>query len=75
MFVSFQPAIAQNKIRNQIRRWRLHRWIGLTLTEIARQMNPVVRGWMQYYGAFYRSALTPPVAHQCLRDALDPQQV
>jgi hypothetical protein len=59
MFVSLQPAIAQNKIRNQIRRWRLHRWIGLILAEIARQMNPVVRGWMQYYGAFYRSALIP----------------
>jgi RNA-directed DNA polymerase len=62
MFVSFQPAIskdAQNKISGQIRRWRLHRWIGLTLAEIARQINPVVRGWMQYYGAFYRSALYP----------------
>jgi RNA-directed DNA polymerase len=62
MFVAFQPAIskdAQNKISGQIRRWRLHRWIGLTLAEIARQINPVVRGWMQYYGAFYRSALNP----------------
>ena len=65
MFVSFQPAIskdAQNKISGQIRRWRLHRWIGLTLAEIARQINPVVRGWMQYYGAFYRSALYPLLA-------------
>jgi RNA-directed DNA polymerase len=62
MFVSFQPAIskdAQNKISGQIRRWRLHRRIGYTLAEIARQINPVVRGWMQYYGAFYRSALKP----------------
>ena len=62
MFVAFQPAIskdAQNKISGQIRRWRLHRWIGLSLAGIARQINPVVRGWMQYYGAFYRSALTP----------------
>ena len=62
MFVAFQPAIskdAQNKISGQIRRWRLHRWIGLNLAEIARQINPVVRGWMQYYGAFYRSALNP----------------
>ena len=60
MFVLFQPAIskdAQNKISGQIRRWRLHRWIGLNLAEIARQINPVVRGWMQYYRAFYRSAL------------------
>ena len=62
MFVSFQPAIskdAQNKISGQIRLLRLHRRIGYTLAEIARQINPVVRGWMQYYGAFYRSALYP----------------
>ena len=32
---------------------------GCTLAELARWINPVVRGWMQYYGAFYRSALYP----------------
>jgi len=62
LFASFQPAIsndARNKISEQIRRWRLHRRIGLTLAEIARLTNPVVRGCMQYYGASYRSALYP----------------
>ena len=62
MFVSFQPAIskdAQTKISGQIRRRRLHRRIGHTLVDISRQINPVVRGWMQYYGAFYRSELYP----------------
>jgi RNA-directed DNA polymerase len=55
MFVSFEPVInkdAQLKISSQIRRWRLHRWIGFDLADIARQINPVVRGWTQYYGAF-----------------------
>ena len=62
LFASFQPAIsndAQKKISEQIRRWRLHRKIGLTLADLAQWINPVVRGWMQYYGAFYRSALYP----------------
>jgi len=62
LFASFQPAVskeAQDKISEQIRRWRLHRRIGLTFAELAQQINPVVRGWMQYYGAFYRSALYP----------------
>ena len=62
LFASFQPAIsndARNKISVQIRRWRLHRRIGLSLAEIARLINPAVRGWMNYYGAFYRSALYP----------------
>lgn len=31
----------------------------LTFFDLARRINPIVRGWMQYYGAFYRSALHP----------------
>ena len=30
-----------------------------TFVDLAREINPIVRGWMQYYGAFYRSALYP----------------
>ena len=62
LFASFQPAIsndARKRISAQIRRWRLHRRVRLSLAEIARRINPVVRGWMNYYGAFYRSALYP----------------
>jgi RNA-directed DNA polymerase len=62
LFASFQPAISKdalNKISGGVRRWRLHRRTGLTMGQLAREINPVVRGWMQYYGAFYRSALHP----------------
>jgi RNA-directed DNA polymerase len=30
-----------------------------TIGSLAREIYPVVRGWIQYYGAFYRSALLP----------------
>ena len=30
-----------------------------SIGELARQINSIVRGWMQYYGAFYRTALHP----------------
>ena len=59
-FASFLPAISKdalNKISGEVRRWRLHRLIRLDYTEIAKRINPIVRGWLQYYGAFYRSAL------------------
>jgi RNA-directed DNA polymerase len=59
-FTSFLPAISKdalNKISREVRRWRLHRRIGLTLAQLAQRINPIVRGWMQYYGAFYRSEL------------------
>ena len=40
-----------------MRSWRLHHRTGRTFADLARWINPIVRGWMQYYGAFYRSAL------------------
>ncbi len=51
---------AANSIRATMRSWRL----GATrnnqsLEEIARFVNPYVRGWVNDYGRFYRSALTP----------------
>jgi RNA-directed DNA polymerase len=61
-FTSFLPAISKDalkKVSGAVRHWRLHLRTGHTLAELARQINPVVRGWMQYYGAFYRSALHP----------------
>jgi RNA-directed DNA polymerase len=59
-FLAFLPAIsgrALKKISTQVRRWRLHRWIYHTFGEIARTINPIVAGWMQYYGRFYPSSL------------------
>jgi RNA-directed DNA polymerase len=64
-FLAFLPAIstqALKKISTQVRRWRLHRWIYHTFGEVARTINPVVAGWMQYYGRFYPSTLYPLLA-------------
>ena len=61
-FVSFIPAIsnkAKNRIRQGIRGWRIHRLTWGTLEDIADRINPVVRGWYQYYGGFYRSDMFP----------------
>ena len=37
------------------------RRIGQEFTDLTRWMNPIVRGWIQYYGAFYKSALYRPL--------------
>jgi RNA-directed DNA polymerase len=61
-FVSFTPAISKTaltKISREVRSWRLHRCTGRSFADLARWINPIVRGWMNYYGAFYRSALYP----------------
>ena len=60
-FVAFLPAIsndAKNEIRQTIREWKLSRKTTLSIEEIAKLVNPQVRGWMNYYGKFYRSELT-----------------
>ncbi len=61
--ISFLPGVsnkAANSIRETIRSWR----IGATrnnqsLEEIASFVNPFVRGWVNSYGRYYPSALTP----------------
>jgi RNA-directed DNA polymerase len=61
-FRAFVPAISRQALKRisaDVRSWRLHNRTGLSFAEVARRINPIVRGWMQYYGAFYRSALYP----------------
>jgi group II intron reverse transcriptase/maturase len=61
-FTAFLPAISRDalkRIGKQVRSWRLHRRTGSTVEDLAEMINPVVRGWMAYYGAFYRTALHP----------------
>jgi RNA-directed DNA polymerase len=51
-FLSFQPAISKDalkKISAEVRSWRLHRRINHTFGGLARAINPVVAGWMNYY--------------------------
>ena len=59
-FVSFSPAIsatARKAVGRQIRAWHLRRRSRSDLTRLAEDINPQVRGWFGYYGAFYRSEL------------------
>ena len=59
-FVGFTPAVsrsAQKAMRQQVRRWKIHRKTGTTLEALARTINPIVRGWIQYYGVYRKSAL------------------
>jgi RNA-directed DNA polymerase len=59
-FMSFAPAIAptaRRALSRTIRAWHLRRRTGSDLSSIAAEINPQVRGWIGYYGAFYRSEL------------------
>lgn len=60
LFTSFLPGVSDNalkRMRKAVKDWRLSRRTSMTLTELARQCNPILRGWLDYYGAFYPEAL------------------
>jgi RNA-directed DNA polymerase len=61
-FTGFLPAMSTEALkakRTELRAMRIHRRTTLTLDDLARWLNPIVAGWMQYYGRFYRSAMAP----------------
>ncbi len=62
MFFGFNPGIsatARKGIMDRIRSWHLHLWCTKTVGEVAAEINAAISGWIQYYGAFYRSAMYP----------------
>lgn len=65
-FINFTPAVsneAATKMRQEMRRWRLPLRSDKAIDDLARMWNPALRGWIQYYGRFYKSALYPVFRH------------
>lgn len=61
IFTGFLPAVsaeACSAMRSQIRSWRLHRWSSVSLGQLLAAHRRVLMGWLNYYGKFYRSALS-----------------
>jgi RNA-directed DNA polymerase len=59
-FVNFSPAMsatAKKAIGKKIRDWHLNRRSGTDLSGLAWRINAQIRGWINYYGTFYRSEL------------------
>jgi RNA-directed DNA polymerase len=59
-FTGFMPGVsadALKRMRKEVRGWRIHRRTATTLAELAKQYNPVLRGWWNYFGEFYPSAM------------------
>ena len=59
--ISFLPSIvisAKKSIGNIIRSWRIQRKTRHSIEEIALQINPIVRGWINYYCEFRKSSFS-----------------
>jgi RNA-directed DNA polymerase len=62
--VNFSPAIsakAAQAIRTEVRSWKLQQRSDKAIEDLSRMFNPIVRGWLRYYGRYYRSALYSPM--------------
>ena len=62
LFCGFNPAVspvALKAMRQAIRDLNLRRQIYRSLQDIAQQLNPLLRGWIAYYGHYTPSALYP----------------
>ena len=62
IFDGFTPAISQTsrkKIGDRIRHWRVGNSSDLSLQDMSSMYNPVLRGWVNYYGRFTPQALKP----------------
>ena len=59
-FVGFGPAVsskAAGKMRRAMRSWRFHRRSDKSLEDLAHISNAILRGWINYYGQYHKSAL------------------
>jgi RNA-directed DNA polymerase len=59
-FVNFSPAVgddAKRAIGREIRSWHIARRSDKSLTDLAQIFNPIVQGWINFYGRFYKSML------------------
>jgi group II intron reverse transcriptase/maturase len=60
LFTSFLPAIsakATKAIVAEVRRWRIHRMSDRELDDLSRMFDEKIRGWVNYYGRYYPTAL------------------
>ena len=65
-FVNFTPAVSQSalkEIRRKARKYKMHLRCDKTLEDLSCLFGPTLRGWANYYGNFYKSAMYPTFEH------------
>jgi RNA-directed DNA polymerase len=60
IYVNFAPAVSREALtpmRQTVRGWHLQLKCDKSLEDLSNMFNPVLRGWANYYGRFYASAM------------------
>ncbi len=61
-FINFSPAASDKALKNMritMKAWNVHQRSRESLEELSCRFNAKIRGWINYYGSFYRSAMYP----------------
>ncbi len=59
-FINFSPAVsnrAKKAMTSTMRSWRMHLRSDKTIEDLSRMFNPILKGWINYYGKYYKSEL------------------
>lgn len=65
-FINFTPGVSQKAckaMRDKTREWNLRMRSDKSLKDLACMFNPVIQGWINYYGKYYKSALYSVLRH------------
>jgi RNA-directed DNA polymerase len=66
MFLGFNPGVSKSAIKSmraKIRELNIRNRTDLSLEEIGQFTNPIIRGWIEYYGKFGKASLSPVLRH------------
>jgi group II intron reverse transcriptase/maturase len=66
MFVGFTPGVSRRALKSmrlKIRQSNVRNRTDFEIDDISKILNPVLRGWKEYYGKYYPSAMVPVYAH------------
>lgn len=59
-FSNWLPAVSKKAMKSmneKMRGWTVLKTSGATIQEVAKKINPVLRGWINYYSKFYKTKL------------------
>lgn len=66
LYVNFSPGVSRDALtamRQKVRSWHLQLMSDKELGDLSNMFGPVLRGWANFYGRFYASALNPLWRH------------
>ncbi len=70
-FINFTPSISKKSakvLREKSRHWKWPLRSDKQLEDLARMFNPIIQGWINYYGRYHKSGLYPTL--KCLERRL-----